>query len=227
MRVQRQAEQWWGAPDQNPRSMTGAPSPEFDALLGGKRIHAGLLNWAAADPNDTAYHREPSRGHGDWNEWLREYEYAPEDDEQHERALEDEESGYNWGPPPEHDPGEEPGPHPDFHGDAPHPFGTPIYLPGRGDDEFHEARRLEAIVDPWAGWPGQLPGDQIVDVAQEAKDKVPRKLAPPREKTPPSQQVSNPNMLPPEERQTVASHEVCGHCGRPGHHRSAHREQRP
>lgn len=135
------------------------------SLLRGPSIHAGLLERHAVDvsgmdPDSHAYHQELPPGPG--GEWMgdetghpapqREYNpfsgYEPTSTDEHLRELvgEDDDSGYNWGPEPDHDPGIEPGPHPDFHGDAPHPIGTPTYLPNR--PSFSAARSIELIGGP-------------------------------------------------------------------------------
>jgi hypothetical protein len=52
------------------------------------------------DPHDHAYHQAPSSFSGDYNPWRREHEPTDHEERQQELAGEDEDSGYNWGPPP-------------------------------------------------------------------------------------------------------------------------------
>lgn len=116
------------------------------------------VNVRGMDPEEHAYHGEVLYGPTGIGDERRHYNpysgYEPTDyDERMREAVgEDDESGYNWGPTPPHDPGSEPGPHPDFHGDVPHPFGTPIYNPGGGYSghipSFSAARRHTADGGP-------------------------------------------------------------------------------
>ena len=121
--------------------------------LAGPSIQAGLLNTRTAvdtsqmPPDSHAYHGEPEPRGG--MEWKGPYE-APGLSVDDQNAIDqyyahpdpDDESGYNWGPEPSHDPGAEPGPDPNFHDGSPHPFGTPVYHPG--GSSFSAARHRTA-----------------------------------------------------------------------------------
>lgn len=65
-----------------------------------------LAPWrTASDPNDHAYHTEPGEGRGEYNPWLGQHELDSGQEHQHEQRMNDEDSGYNWGPPPDPEPG--------------------------------------------------------------------------------------------------------------------------
>jgi hypothetical protein len=141
--------------------------------LVGPGITAGLLAPRVAvetfgmPPGSHAYHEE-SYENAPGGQWMGDdgggraplrhfnpdqgYEPSEMDERNAEGVHNDDQSGYNWGPEPHHDPGAAPGPHPDFHGDAPHPQGTPVYSPGGGYGDrppsFNEARRLHADGGP-------------------------------------------------------------------------------
>lgn len=87
-------------------------------------------------PESHAYHTEEQEPFtsGPGRSFNPDYGYEPSgyDERRTEAVQGDDESGYNWGPAPGHDPAAEPGPHPDFHDGTPHPFGTPVYQPSRG-----------------------------------------------------------------------------------------------
>lgn len=120
------------------------------------------------------------------------YEPTGADEQAQEAVGEDDASGYNWGPDPSrqspgsevydwegnmahglgltpHRPDESPGP--DFHGDAPHPPGTPVYNPRSspydnitGGRSFSSARRHQADGGPDFGTfaPNMYqPGDRL------------------------------------------------------------------
>lgn len=119
-------------------------------MLSGPRITAGMLNTREAvdtsgmDPESHAYHEFRPQGYGHRNSWGT-WELDNPDYSAYEEAgqgIEDDDaSGYNWGPAPPHDPGAEPGPHPDFSGGAPHPMGTPVYNPRSGPHNSYAGRR--------------------------------------------------------------------------------------
>ena len=115
------------APESVIREYTRGRSVGDGQLNPGNRRHA--VNTYGMDPENHAYHEEPGEGRGaySWGRNRREWDEGQE--RQHELAGEDDLSGYNWGPEPSYDPGAEPGPHPEFGGDRPHPMGTPIYNP--------------------------------------------------------------------------------------------------
>ena len=89
------------------------------------------VNTFGMDPNEHAYATEAPMGPGPGRDYNPYAGWEPSEHDEHlrEQVGQDDESGYNWGPSPFHDPGSEPGPHPDFHGDHPHPFGTPVHAP--------------------------------------------------------------------------------------------------
>lgn len=153
MSIMRQADQYaaFGPPQfsrQAREERPDLPSTErVGEFLGGPRVGTGQLNprhrvavgTDHMDPDDHAYNTEDISvfGPGEDRHWDPNtgYQPSPRDEQRAEAVADDDDSGYNWGPTPHFDPGAEPGPHPDFHGDAPHPFGTPVYQPHPGDPE--------------------------------------------------------------------------------------------
>jgi hypothetical protein len=114
--------------------------------LAGPSIQAGLLNTRTAvdvsqmPPNSHAYHQDQYAPVPSPNPRFEPDGYAEEP--MYPGEAEDDQSGYNWGPAPQHDPGAEPGPDPNFHDGQPHPFGTPVYHPG--GSSFSTARHRTA-----------------------------------------------------------------------------------
>jgi len=107
-------------------------SDEDDDEDSQKKAYRQGVNVSGMDPESHAYATEDPYGPGPGRHYNPYAGWEPSDyDERRREAVgEDDESGYNWGPETPYDPGSEPGPHPDFHGDRPYPFGTPIYNPG-------------------------------------------------------------------------------------------------
>jgi hypothetical protein len=91
------------------------------------------------DPDEHAYHTEDPYGPGPGRDWNPDYGYEPSDrDEMRaEGVVEDDDSGYNWGP----DPSGHLHPADVYHSPSAEPFDAPVYRPRSSPYDEHTGSR--------------------------------------------------------------------------------------